>query len=87
MSAPAFQGYNMISTRPPRNLVLEAYEEACDLEASLWEQIGHLAPGRAGHDPQAWQAWLNAVQASADAAEALRATIPISGRQRRAFPA
>jgi hypothetical protein len=73
----------MGSITPPRSLLVQVYEDACAQESGLWEQVGHRGPGQAGHQPGLWQAWLDAVQASSDAAEVLAATIPIETHRGR----
>jgi hypothetical protein len=46
----------------------ETYERAQAEEARLWERVGHLGPGRAGAE---WQRWLDAVDASRAALDAI----------------
>jgi hypothetical protein len=48
--------------------MMKAYELALSEEARLWERVGHLGPGRAGAE---WQRWLDAVDASRAALDAI----------------
>jgi hypothetical protein len=54
-----------------RQRSLDALDVASQEEERLWDLVVDRGPGRPGHDTRLWQQWLDAVQTSADAAEAL----------------
>jgi hypothetical protein len=58
----------------------KAYERAVAEEARLWERVGHLGPGRAGAE---WQRWLDAVEASRAALDAIGHGLEPHGAARR----
>lgn len=39
------------------------YSEACDLERKLWHDVKGKHPGQPGHQPDAWQKWVDVSQA------------------------
>jgi hypothetical protein len=47
---------------------MEAYQRALAEEARLWQRVGPLGPDRAGAE---WQRWLDAVDASRAALDAV----------------
>lgn len=55
-----------------RQQFVDAYRAATEEESRLWKKVEGRGPGQAGHDPDLWRQWLEAVGRTNAASKALR---------------